>query len=253
MGGFFDYAPGDSPLHRLNPLTKLLLSIALCAACFVSGRHLVVLGILALSLLLARSAGIFRRAFRMAAALVKFSILLFVAQALVIRDGRALFYLLPNLAITDAGLSFSLLFVLKMIAATLPLGIMLSVTQISDLSGMLVEKLRIPYKYVFALTTSMRFIPIFSAEAGEIMAAQTARGVEFDTRNFMKKTALVLPLCVPLLVSSVARIDRGAIAAELRGFSLRKRGSAYKSYAMKPPDYGALALAAAAVALAILL
>jgi energy-coupling factor transport system permease protein len=112
------------------------------------------------------------------------------------------------------GVMFSLLFVLRMIAATLPLAIMLSVTQVSDLSGMLVEKLHVPYKYVFAMTTSMRFIPIFAAEAADIMAAQTSRGVDFDTKNFLRKIRLILPLCVPLLLSSVERIDRGAISAE---------------------------------------
>ncbi len=145
---------------------------------------------------------------------------------------------------------FSLLFVLRMIAATLPLAVMLSVTQISDLSGMLVEKLRVPYKYVFALTTSMRFIPSFAAEPGDIMAAQTARGVDFDTRNIFRKIRLILPLCVPLLISSVARIDRGAISAELRGFSLRRRGASYKSYHMKWIDWGRWPSPFALVALA---
>jgi energy-coupling factor transport system permease protein len=253
MGGFLDYVPGDSILHRLNPLTKMIAAIALCAACFVSANPLFVVGILVVSLLLAYSAGIFRRALRMVTALVKFSILLFVVQVLVIRDGRALFSILPGLTITDQGVMFSLLFVLRMIAATLPLAVMLSVTQISDLSGMLVEKLRVPYKYVFALTTSMRFIPIFTAEAGDIMAAQTSRGVDFDTRNIFRKIRLVLPLSVPLLISSVERIDRGAISAELRGFSLRKRGSSYKSYRMRFIDWGALTLCAGLVALGVFL
>ncbi len=253
MGGFLDYVPGDSLLHRLNPLTKMLFSIALCAACFVNANPLFVLGILVVSLVLAYSAGLFRRALKMVTALIKFSILLFVVQVLVIRDGRALFHLLPSLPITDQGVMFSLLFVLRMIAATLPLAIMLSVTQVSDLSGMLVEKLRIPYKYVFALTTSMRFIPIFSAEASDIMAAQTSRGVDFDTRNIFRKIRLILPLCVPLLISSVERIDRGAISAELRGFSLRTRGSSFKSYRMLGIDWGALALSMTIIALGILL
>ncbi len=252
MGGFLDYVPGSSILHRLNPLTKMIAAVALCAACFMNTSHLFILGILALSLFLAYTSGIFRRAFRMATALIKLSILLFVVQVLVIRDGSPLFSVV-GLTITDAGVMFSLLFVLRMIAATLPLAIMLSVTQVSDLSGMLVEKLRVPYKYVFALTTSMRFIPIFTGEAADIMAAQTARGVDFDTRNIFRKLSLILPMCVPLLISSVARIDRGAISAELRGFSQRRRGFSYKSYRMQGIDWGAMALSTALIALAIIL
>jgi len=251
MSGFLDYIPGTSPLHRLNPLSKLGLSLVLCACCFISDVHLYILGIIALNLLLAASGGIIRRALKMLYALLKFSVVLFILQVLFIRDGNVLFTLPLNIPITDKGVMFSLLFVLRLLAATLPLAIMLSVMQMSELSGVLVEKLRIPYKYAFGLTTAIRFIPIFMAEASDIMMAQTARGVEFDTRNFFKKVRLLLPLCVPLLVSSVKRIDRGAISAELRGFNYRKRGQSFHQYKMKTLDLAAGLLAVALVFLAI--
>jgi energy-coupling factor transport system permease protein len=253
MGGFLDYVPGSSLLHRLNPLTKMLVAVALCAACFVSAKHLFVLGVLVISLILAYSAGIFRRAFRMVTALIKFSLLLFVVQVLVIRTETRCYTIPPGLQITDEGVLFSLLFVLRMIAATLPLAIMLSVTQISDLSGMLVEKLRVPYKYVFALTTLHALHPdLHGGGRGHHGGADLA-GVDFDTRNLFRKIALILPLCVPLLISSVERIDRGAISAELRGFSQRVRGASYKAYRMRWIDWGAIALCAALIALAAVL
>lgn len=252
MNGFLDYVPGVSPLHRLNPLTKMGLALVLCVCCFISRAHVYMLGIIALDLLLAASAGIFRRVFRMLTALIKFSLVLFVLQVLFIREGTVLFTLPLDIPITDRGISFSLLFVLRLLAATLPLGTMLSVTQMSELSGVLVEKLRIPYKYAFSLTTALRFIPIFTAEAANIMAAQTARGVEFDTRNLFKKLRLLLPLCVPLLISSVKRIDRGAISAELRGFSYRKRGNSFRQYRLGQWDVAAGLLAAAVLLLAVI-
>jgi energy-coupling factor transport system permease protein len=253
MNGFLDYVPGTSPLHRLNPLSKLVLSLVLCVCCFVSEAHLYILSIIVFNLLLAVSAGIFKRALKMLIALLKFSILLFILQVLFIRDGAVLFTLPLNIPITDKGVSFSLLFVLRLLAATMPLATMLSVMQMSELSGVLVEKLHIPYKYTFGLTTAIRFIPIFMAEASDIMMAQTARGVEFDTKNFFKKIKLLLPLCVPLLISSVKRIDRGAISAELRGFSCRKRGYSYHKYNMKWIDLMAGLLCAAAIFLAVII
>lgn len=253
MSGFLDYVPGSSPLHRLNPLSKLGLSLILCVCCFLSDVNLYVLGIIALNLMLAASAGIIKRALRMLLALIKFSVVLFILQVLFIRDGNVLFTIPPGITITDLGVSFSLLFVLRLIAATMPLATMLSVMQMSELSGVLVEKLRIPYKYAFGLTTAIRFIPIFMTEAADIMMAQTARGVEFDTRNFFKKIKLLLPLCVPLLVSSVKRIDRGAISAELRGFSSRKRGYSFHQYKMGLLDLAAGLLSAAAVYLAVII
>ncbi len=253
MNGFLDYVPGLSPLHRLNPLSKLVLSLVLCICCFVSDNHFYILGIIGLNLLLSASAGIIKRAVRMLVALLKFSLVLFIVQVLFIRDGTVLFTLPLNIPITDKGVLFSLLFVLRLLAATMPLAMMLSVMQMSELSGVLVEKLYIPYKYAFGLTTAIRFIPIFMAEASDIMMAQTARGVEFDTKNFFKKVRLILPLCVPLLISSVKRIDRGAISAELRGFNCRKRGFSYHKYNMKLIDLAAGLLAAGAVFLAVVI
>jgi energy-coupling factor transport system permease protein len=122
-----------------------------------------------------------------------------------------------------------------------------------DISNVLNRYLRIPYKYTFALTTAMRFIPLFSDEMAGIMEAQIARGVEFDTKNFFKKIALLLPLCVPLLISSVRRIEGGAISAELRGFNFRTPASAYKRYGFGAGDAGILLLCGAAVAAAVIL
>ncbi len=252
MAGFLDYIPGTSFLHRLNPLTKLLFSLILCVSCFVTDLHLFILGLILLNLALGFYSGIARRSLRILSALIKFSIVLFIVQVLVIHDGTALFYLTKSMPITDLGVSFSLLFVMRLIAATMPLTLMLSVTQMSDLSNVLVEKLGIPFRYTFALTTAIRFIPVFAAEMGGIVEAQTARGVAFDTKNIFKKLTLLLPLCVPLLISSVKRIESGAISAELRGFNLRKRGSGYKQYGIQGIDILALAVVVVIFVLGIL-
>ena len=90
-----------------------------------------------------------------------------------------------------------------------------------------------------------------------IMEAQTARGVEFDAGGIVKKVRLMVPLCVPLLVSSVRKTNSAAIAAEVRGFNLRTSASGYKEYPFAALDVAALAgsvvLVAAAVALGVLL
>jgi energy-coupling factor transport system permease protein len=252
MTGLLDYVPGGSFLHRLNPLTKLVLSFGLCAACFAADRIPAVLGVMALDLLLAASGGVFRRTLKTLLSLIKLSLVLFTVQVLFARGGTVLVSLPPLIVITAEGLRFSLLFVSRLIAATLPLTIMLSVTRMSDISNVLNRHLRVPYKYTFALTTAMRFIPLFAEEMRVIMEAQTARGVDFDTKNFLKKIRLLLPLCVPLLVSAVRRVEEGAVSAELRGFNFRTPASGYKRYPIKPADclaFLALALVITAAAL----
>ena len=130
---------------------------------------------------------------------------------------------------------------------------MLTVTKLTDLANACVEKLHIPYRYAFTFTTALRFVPVFSQEMNAIMEAQTARGVEYDTKNPFKKLTLMLPLCVPLLISSVGKTDACALAAEQRGFYLRDRSSSYKRYPFCGIDIAALAIAAALIVAGALL
>ncbi|MBQ3387200.1 MAG: energy-coupling factor transporter transmembrane protein EcfT, partial [Eggerthellaceae bacterium] len=74
---------------------------------------------------------------------------------------------------------------------------------------------------------------------------------EFDG-GLMKKIRLMAPLCVPLLVTSVRKINSSAIAAEVRGFNLRKPDSGYKEYPMRPVDIIALVVCVGLVVLGIL-
>ena len=130
---------------------------------------------------------------------------------------------------------------------------MLMVTRLTDLANACVEVLRVPYRYAFTFTTALRFVPVFSQEMNAIMEAQTARGVEYDTRNPIRKLQLMLPLCVPLLVSSVGRTEATALAAEQRGFYLRTRESSYRRYPLVARDWAVLALCVALVALGVVL
>jgi energy-coupling factor transport system permease protein len=250
MTGLLDYGGENSPLHRLNPLTKLFQAFIFCAACFITDNPFMVLGIAGLNLLLAGIGGIIGRSLRILLSLVKLSAVLFTVQILFVREGDILLRFPLNIYITREGLGFSLLFVLRFIAATMPLTLVFSVTRMEDISNVLNRYLRIPYKYTFVLTTAMRFIPLFSTEMAGIMEAQIARGVEFDTKNFFKKLRLLLPLCVPLLISSVRKIESGAISAELRGFNFRKPSSSYKRYSFGAGDLGMLLLCAMVVAAA---
>ncbi len=245
MKGMLEYAQGDTIIHELNPLTKMLLAFLLCLSSFVSSYILMAVGIIVLNLIIAALAGIANKAFSLLKTLLKIGIILFLLQIFFIRTGNVLLDLPFNLVITDAGLKFSVLLVLRLVGATMPLVLMLTVTKMSDLTNVLVQKLHIPYKYTFAFITALRFIPIFENEMNGIIEAQTARGVEFDTKNPIKKLKLVLPLCVPLLISSVKRIDGSAISAELRGFNLRQKNSGYKRYFFKGMDYLAMLVSAA--------
>lgn len=243
MKGFLDYLPGDSILHKMMPLSKMLLAILLCAAAFCNSNYYFLLGLILFNVLLGligngkNNCGLFKRVLGILKGLVKMSIFLFIIQILVIRSGEIIIPLGSSFGFTDQGLRNGLLLVLRLMGATLPLSIMITVTNLNDLANTLVKQLHVPYKYAFTLTSAIRFIPVFSAEMTGIMESQKARGIDFEVRNPFKKLGMVLPLCFPLLLSSVRKIEATATAAELRGFYLRTPQSCYKAYKHGARDF----------------
>ena len=147
--------------------------------------------------------------------------------------------------------------VVLLVAAAIPLFLVFYVTKMNDITNAVVKVLHVPYKYAFTFTSTIHFIPMFMNDMKGIMEAQTARGVEFDAGGIVRKVRLMVPLCVPLLVSSVRKTNSAAIAAEVRGFNLRTATSGYKEYPFVAADVaamaGSLALVAIAVALGVLL
>ncbi|MBM6777271.1 energy-coupling factor transporter transmembrane protein EcfT [Collinsella tanakaei] len=248
MLNVIDYVSGDTLLHRLNPVTKLALAAAIIAATFLSDGYAALVGLLVLTLALAAYAGVFGRLARLLKLLVPVALIMLVLQLVFVRSGTALFAF-----VTDEGLITGGKACLRLLGVALPLVLMLMVTKLTDLANACVEKLHIPYKYAFTFTTALRFVPVFSQEMNAIMEAQTARGVEYDTNNPFKKMQLMLPLCIPLLISSVSKTDATALAAEQRGFYLRTRESSYRRYPFSAADFAAFALCIALIVLGIVL
>ena len=248
MTDLFQYTAGDTVIHRLNPLTKIFLTIVICVAAFLTDNIFYLVFLLAFDMLIGVVGGVPRKALSLLKGLVKVSIFLFVLQVLFVRRGTPVFWI-----ITDQGLLLAGKVVLRLMVACLPLALVLAVTQVSDLANAMVQVLHVPYAYAFTLTTAIRFIPQFMEEMSGIMEAQTARGVEFDTRNFVKKIGMILPLCAPLLISSVRQTDATAVAAEVRGFNLRTTQSGYKTYRFHLRDGLALLVCAGLIVGAVML
>jgi energy-coupling factor transport system permease protein len=248
MKGILEYTAGDTFLHRMNPLVKIFLALCLCIAAFTADHPVFLLALLGLNLLIGAAGRLFRRTLSLFLGLGKICLFLFVLQLLFIREGKALFWI-----VTDIGLLTAARVVLRLMGACVPLALMLAVTEMNDLANALVKNLRFPYPYAFTLATAIRFIPLFMEEMSDIMEAQTARGVEFDSAGPLRKLKLILPLCVPLLITSVRKIDATAVSAEVRGFRLRTYRSGYKSYGLHAADYVSLLLSLALVAAGIAL
>ena len=259
MKGFLDYLQGNSILHKIHPLTKLFVAALLCASAFVSSNFFFLTGLILFDIMLSvigegkTHSGLFKRTLGVFKGLFKMSLFLFILQVLLIRQGKVIISITSNYGITDIAIRNGLLLVMRLTAATLPLSVLISVINLNDLSNTLVQELHVPYKYAFTLTSAIRFIPVFSSEMSGIMESQKARGVDFDVKNPFKKIGMILPLCFPLLMGAVRKIEFTAKAAELRGFYFRKRNSCSKRYRHHLCDFVFILTGLAVLALSILL
>lgn len=242
MVNVIDYVPGATVLHRLNPVAKLALASGIIIATFLAASYPALMGLLVITLALGAYAGVFSRLASLLKVLLPLAAIMLVLQMIFVQGGERLVGF-----VTSEGLVTGSKACLRLLGVALPLVLVLTVTKLTDLANACVEILHVPYRYAFAFTTALRFVPLFGQEMNAIMEAQTARGVEYDTKNPIKKLQLMLPLCIPLLISSVGKTDATALAAEQRGFYLRTRESSYKRYPLQALDFAAIAIAAALI------
>lgn len=221
MSVIANYIHRESPIHRLNPLTKLFWSVAVMTLSFFF-KDLIVLSALFLSIVfVAWRAKILREMLPVFKGLLFFALFFLVFQIFFISEGRTLVVLIPNtrfLRITDVGVIASLAMGVRLMVIAASFPVLLGTTQVKDLVIALVEKLKIPYAYAFMFITTLRFIPTFMNEMDQIIQAQCSRGHRLDNRNFVKKFLSICPLAIPLMITSVKKAEQLAISMETRGF-----------------------------------
>jgi energy-coupling factor transport system permease protein len=92
-----------------------------------------------------------------------------------------------------------------------------------DHLGLALEQTHVPYEFVFAFTTAVRFVPVLAEEAQTIMDAQKARGLELEKGNFLKRIRNYIPILIPLIVSAIRRSLELAEAMESRAWGATKK------------------------------
>lgn len=246
------YLPGDSFLHRLNPVTKLLAAFLFGIAAIISRSVPFILALILFLLAASFGCGLGKRALSLTKNLLVLGAMMFVLQLFFVRSGLPLVKIGSLTLFTTGGLSSAALLSLRIIATMLPLMLLFAITEMNDLCGALVKWLHIPYRYAFIVTTAFRFVPLFTTEFHDIEDAQKARGVEYDG-GIIQKLKLSIPLFVPLLMSSLKKVDAGAMSAQLRGFNLRTVNSGYYEYPFAGRDALSILFAATLIVMGALI
>ena len=216
------YFPGNSLAHRLDPRTKLILTvlyivILFCAKGFVS------YGVVALLLLTGvKVSGVAPRALVRGLKPILFIICFTAVLNLFYTPGEALasFWIFT---ITKEGLVTAFFMVLRitmLIMGTFLLTYTTSPIALTDgletLLGPL-KRLKVPvHELSMIMSIALRFIPTLIEETDKIMSAQKARGADFESGNLLQRARALVPILVPLFISAFRRADELATAMECR-------------------------------------
>ena len=219
LGQFF---PGDTIVHRLDPRTKLILVIVYIVTLF-SAKWFVTYGIV----LAALASIILASKIQPKTILKSLKPLLFI---IVLTGVLNLFYTQGEplvkiwvLTITKEGVLSAIFMVLRitmLIAGTFMLTYTTSPIALTDgLERLLnpLKKIKVPvHELSMMMCIALRFIPTLIEETDKIMNAQKARGADFETGSLISRAKALIPILVPLFISSFRRADELAVAMECR-------------------------------------
>ena len=257
-----NYLPRRSVVHDLTGTTKLAFFLLFTFAGMLTYDTRVLLGLLLVSLLAFKASRIrvkevrFMLVFMLIFLLMNnFFVFIFNPnQGTEIYGTRHVLVNLPGrFAITAEELFYLLNITLKYFIA-LPVAILfISATDPSEFAASL-NSIGVSYRVGYSVAIALRYIPDIQRDYHSISQAQQARGVELGKKEplftRMKNAAGIL---LPLILSSLARIDVISNAMELRGFGKNKQRTWYRRRPFARNDYLALALGVFLLALSIVI
>lgn len=239
------YRPGDSLLHRLHPLVKLIWLLWGTVAVFLFSSATLPLAVAAAALAALWSAGIrpWRSpGLRLWAAV---GMMVLFVQAALIREGAPLLWF-----ITTGGLTAGLRALGRLLAVILMSTTFVTTTEPYALACALM-KFGLPYRWGFALVTALRLAPVFRLEAHHVYRAQLVRGVAYGTPGPRRYWLMLQRLALPLVVSALRNAQALSWSMEGRAFGLHPRRTFVHSPTLRRRDVAALFLLTASLAGAV--
>jgi len=252
------YYPVDSWVHRLDPRTKILLTIALIVAVFMVKSMVGYALILGFVYLTARMSKIPFRMLWKGVRSLRFILILTFLLNLFFNSGTTELVKLGFIRITWEGLSQAVHYSLRLVFLVMGTSLMTLTTSpiaLSDGIEMLLsplKKLHFPaHELAMMMSIALRFIPTLMEEADKIMKAQMARGADFESGNLLARAKAMVPLLVPLFVSAFRRAGDLAMAMESRCYHGGEHRTRLRVLKITVNDWYALGAALLLIALIV--
>jgi energy-coupling factor transport system permease protein len=201
----FKFKHAQTWLHRLDPRAKFLVAVLMAGLSLVFDQLIPLLIVFSSLIPLAYSGRVLRELFTTLKGLSFLAALIFAVNLVFIFLG------------STKPLEFPAAMTVRFIVLVSAFSIFFLVTPPDEFS-LALQRSRIPFDIVFALTMAMRFVPVLASELQSIADAQRSRGLELDKGNFILRIKRRIPLLIPLIVNSVRRSLEIAEAMESRGY-----------------------------------
>ncbi|MCB6615181.1 energy-coupling factor transporter transmembrane component T family protein [Ruminococcus sp. 210702-SL.1.03] len=217
------YFPGSSVIHRMDARVKLVLTIVFIVMLFAAHNIwglMVGVAFTIISFAISRiPASMIGKSLKPIIPLVIFTALL---NVLFVRTGDV-YWQWNFIKITNEGVSTAVYMVIRIVCLIVGSSLLTYTTSPIDLTDAIerllspLKKIKVPvHELAMMMTIALRFIPTLIEETDKIMNAQKARGSELDTGTMGDKVRGMIPIFIPLFVSSFRRAEELATAMECR-------------------------------------
>ena len=255
-----NYLPRKSVVHQLTGTTKLAFFLLFTFASMITYNTWVLLGLMVVSFV---SFKLSRIKIKEVSFMLVFMLVFLLLNDLFIflfdpDQGTTLYgtrtvlcHLFWRYDITAEQLFYMFNITLKYFV-TLPVAILfISATNPSEFAASL-NGIGVSYKIGYSVAIALRYIPDIQRDFHAISQAQQARGVELGKNEpFFKRLKNTVHILLPLILTSLNRIDTISNAMELRGFGKNKTRTWYTRRSFAKSDYAVMALGAALLALSL--
>ena len=257
LGQFF---PGKSPIHRMDPRTKLILTVVYIVALFLAENWLSYLVMMVFLVSCIKISSIPPKSIVRGMKPLVFILMFTAILNLFYTDGGTVLVRLGSLAITTEGLKrafFMIWRIMMLISGTFLLTYTTSPISLTDgLESLLnpLKKIRVPvHELAMMMSIALRFIPTLIEETDKIMNAQKARGADFENGSIIDRAKALVPVLVPLFISAFRRADELATAMECRCYQGGEGRTKMKLLRFSRVDIQAFAICACVVAAVVTL
>ena len=252
------YYPGKSVLHRLDPRTKFIGTLAFLISVFVFHTFLgYLVATVFLAAMIKLSTVPVKFIFKGLKAIV-IILMITVFFNMLLTPGEVL-WKFGILKITKEGVSLAVKMAIRLIYLVIGSSVMTLTTTPNQLTDGLerllrpLNKIHVPvHEISMMMSIALRFIPTLLEETDKIIKAQQARGADFESGNILRRAKALIPILVPLFISAFRIAQDLAMAMEARCYRGGKGRTRMHQMKFRKADAAAAVLSAAFLAAVIL-